>query len=269
MPPAHQDPHRGYRRLTGSQAGEVAFQLVQAQSDLHIVASALPDVDLAALASQSLRAARSMIQTAIDLDPAFQPALTPLRAAEGAPALIQAMCEAATLCGVGPMAAVAGVVAEHVARALAAAGCRTALVENGGDLFLLADTPRVVAVLPDPSRLTSQTHQGQRDEKKAGLGLALAPDDLPCSICSSSATIGHSLSFGRAELVAVRSPSAAMADAAATALANRLRSGQDIPAVLRHAQTLAELPPPMRVEGVLAVCQGRIGAWGKVELTGC
>lgn len=256
MSAIHADPHRGYRHLTACQAGETAFQVVQAQSDLQIVAQELPGVDLVALASEALRQVRAMVQTAMALEPRFQTALEPLPGPAGAPPPVQAMCQAAALCGVGPMAAVAGVVAEHVARALAAAGCRTALVENGGDLFLMADSPRVVAALPDPS--------GQ-----ARLGLLLQPGDLPCSLCSSSATIGHSLSFGKAELVVVRSPAAAMADAAATALCNRLRSGKDIPAVLRHAQTLATLPPPLRVEGVLAVCQGRIGVWGKMELCGC
>lgn len=247
---------RGYRRLTTSQAEEVTFQIVQRESDLHITCQARAEIDVREVASSALRQARSTLQMAITLDPAFQTSLTPLKGPEQGSAFLKAMCAAAELCGVGPMATVAGHVAEHVATALLEAGCSSAVVENGGDIFVASPGPRMVGIMGNPS-------QGPT------LCLALNPEDMPCSICSSSATIGHSLSFGKAELVAVRSPSGAMADAAATALANILHTPADIPAVLVQAQSWARLPPPLRLDGVFAICQGKLGIWGKMELAAC
>jgi uncharacterized protein len=99
-------------------------------------------------------------------------------------------------------------------------------------------------------------------ENGVGLGLRLAPDDFPCSLCSSSGTIGHSLSFGQADLIAVRSRDAALADAAATALANLLHAPEDMPLVMRQAEALAE----HGLDGVFAQCRDQVGVWGRMDL---
>ena len=82
------------------------------------------------------------------------------------------------------------------------------------------------------------------------------------SLCASSATIGHSLSLGRGDLAVVRARDASLADAAATALGNRLRHAGDVEAALAWAEGMAEVG----VEGAFVQCVGRLGLWGKIEL---
>jgi hypothetical protein len=158
------------------------------------------------------------------------------------------MYAAAALANVGPMAAVAGTMAQLVAEDLGEY-CSEVLVENGGDLYLISTRERVVGLLAKPL-------EGVR------LGLRLTPEDFPVSLCASSASIGHSLSLGAADLVVVRSASGSVADAFATALANRLKTAGDVQAVLdAAAQHQAD-----GVDGVFVQAGDQIGAWGRMEL---
>ena len=85
----------------------------------------------------------------------------------------------------------------------------------------------------------------------------------PLALCASSATIGHSLSFGQGELVLVRSPDGALADALATALCNRLQGPGDVKAVVGYARRFVK----HGLTGIFAQCGGAIGVWGDMELT--
>ncbi|MDP3427403.1 MAG: UPF0280 family protein, partial [Humidesulfovibrio sp.] len=123
------------------------------------------------------------------------------------------------------------------------------IVENGGDISLHSTRERLVALLGDP-------------KGGARLGLRLKKGDFPVSLCASSATIGPSLSLGQGELVVVRSKSGAFADAAATALANLIDSGDDLDLVLKSARKMA----PLGLEGVFAQAGGKLAVWGKMEL---
>jgi hypothetical protein len=123
------------------------------------------------------------------------------------------------------------------------------LVENGGDTYLYSTRERVVGLLARPLEGVS-------------LGLRLTPRDFPVSLCASSATIGHSLSFGTAEVVVVRSKSGAVADAVATALGNLIKSPEYLKAAVDAAQVLR----PRGVEGFFAQCGEQIAVWGKMEL---
>ncbi|MDD4953205.1 MAG: UPF0280 family protein, partial [Desulfovibrionaceae bacterium] len=167
---------------------------------------------------------------------------------ESAPALARAMAAAAAACGVGPMAAVAGAIAQAVVERFAGLSPNL-LVENGGDIFMRSTRGRTVALLAEPG-------------SGARLGLRLEARDFPLSLCSSSGTIGHSLSLGQGDLVAVRAKDAAFADAAATALANELGAASDLEAVVALARLLA----PKGLDGVFAQCRGRLAVWGRMEL---
>jgi hypothetical protein len=232
---------RNYRARTPDLT---TFQVVIEESDLWIAAHQ----DLSAMAATEVRRLRGQIQAWAELHPEFYSALTPLPCPQRAPAIVRRMYHAAEATGVGPMAAVAGAIAQAVAEALHRESPEV-LVENGGDNYLISRTERVVGILDDPAA-------GMR------LGLRLAPHDFPCALCASSARIGHSLSFGDADLVVVRAADAALADAAATALANRVHSPRHVERALALAQEWEQIG----IDGVLIRCGEMLGAWGNLEL---
>ncbi|WP_462326772.1 UPF0280 family protein [Desulfobaculum sp.] len=243
--PRHTSTHRAYRSGVRARDGEAAFQVVVEETDLFLVAGQ----DLAPQALDAVHDLRGQLKAWMTLQPEFAASLTPVPVPETAPDIIQRMAHAASLCGVGPMAAVAGTVSQMVAERLAPLS-RDILVENGGDLYMRSSRPRTCAILSDPSG-------------EASIGLALGADDFPLSLCASSATIGHSLSLGSGDLVVVRSANASLADAAATALCNILRDKRDLKRVTDIAQSLRK----HGVDGVFAQCGGSITVWGDMELT--
>lgn len=237
-------PHRAYREAIRPQAGEVTFQVVLEHTDLFVTA----ERDLAEPMLELVRRLRGELKSFMLLTPGFRESLLPVPAPDSAPLVARLMAQAAAAVNVGPMAAVAGTFAQLVADHFAGQSPNI-LVENGGDIFLHSTKPRVVALLGDP-------------ESGARLGLKLSRQDFPVSLCASSAFIGPSLSLGQGELVVVRSRSGALADAAATALANLIDTGDDLDLVLARARKLA----PLGLEGVFVQAGGRLGVWGKMEL---
>lgn len=277
-------PLRHYREETKAQ-GETHFQVLIEESDLWITA---PDcirdavggnISAKHAAADCVNLLRGQIKAWIALHPEFAASLVPVPVPASAPEIVRRMAAGATLLGVGPMAAVAGTIAQIVAERLAAgcaetgesAGTRAGanfetkfdagkesgagkvgsadvLVENGGDIFMYSTKERTVALLADP-------------KENARIGLRIAADDFPLAICSSSATIGHSLSFGCGELVSVRAQDAAVADAAATAFCNMLKTPADVARVCDRAAALAP-----HIDGVFAQCCGKIAVWGAMEL---
>ncbi|TVQ97427.1 MAG: UPF0280 family protein [Desulfovibrionales bacterium] len=244
----HTSPWRTYRRRTLPGTDEVGFQVVVEQTDLWVVAQR----DVRREVLQAVNTCRGLLQTHISRQPEFATSLVPISVSSRAAGIVQDMARAARICGVGPMAAVAGAMAQWVVTWMDE-HCpevgSTLLVENGGDLFLRSARERIIGLLAFP-------------EGDAGLGLRIGVNDFPCSFCSSSATIGHSLSFGQADLMAARSQSAALADAAATALANLLRTPKDMPLVMERAAALAQYG----LDGVFAQCGEQVGVWGDMDL---
>jgi hypothetical protein len=157
------------------------------------------------------------------------------------------MIRAGNAAGVGPMAAVAGAVAEGVGRCLLEHS-RQVVVENGGDIFLKTGRPAVVGLFAGHSPLSM----------KIGIRLAETGDGI--GVCTSSGTVGHSLSTGRADAVCVVAHSCALADAAATAIANRIHAPDGIEPAVSFGRSIAG------VLGIVAVCGREMGAWGQVEL---
>ena len=125
--------------------------------------------------------------------------------------------EAADKVDVGPMAAVAGAIAEHVGKELLPFS-REVIVENGGDIFLRIIKARSIGV-----------YAGETSPFSGKIGLEISPEQTPLGICASSGTVGHSLSFGGSDACIVLSHSTALADAAATAIANLIGYADDIP----------------------------------------
>jgi len=221
------------------------FHVQVEQTDLWVRA----DTDLSGRTHDLVLTYRRQILHYSRTVPAFLTALTPLPEDPLAPDIVQRMLHAAQKAQVGPMAAVAGAIAQAVAEGLRPY-TRSMIVENGGDCYAAADEDLVVAIYP-----------GENSPFRDRLALKLSAQDLPVAVCTSSGTLGHSLSFGRADAATILSEDAALADACATALGNRIRREEDLEPALAWVQSVPG------VLGALAVCGDRLAAWGRIELT--
>ena len=199
-------------------------------------------------AEKLLVAARRHIETAIARTPALAHSLSPIPPPPGAPPIVLEMVRAAQAFGVGPMAAVAGAVAQFVGQGLLQ-WSPDVIVENGGDIFMKLDRPAEIGL-----------YAGEHSPFSGTIHLRIAPDGAPRGVCTSSGTVGHSLSFGRADAVVALADSAPRADAAATAVANRVASPDDLEKTLNRENARGLL------QGLLIVCGERIGAFGQIEI---
>ncbi|WMW65579.1 UPF0280 family protein [Nitratidesulfovibrio liaohensis] len=253
VPTVHTDHVRGYRKRTARHPDEVVFQVVVEETDLWVTTSAghpgqpvqpdLPD-QIAAYVTEL----RGQIKAWMLLVPDFRTSLVPVPTPASAPEVARRMAHGADIAGVGPFAAVAGTVAQMVAERFAPVS-PDIIVENGGDIYICSQRDRVVGLLPDPA-------SGEM------IGVVVKAADCPVSLCSSSATIGHSLSLGVGDIAAVRARDASLADAAATLFGNMLQGPDDVARVTERAAAMAHLG----IEGVYAQCGGRVGIWGNMEL---
>ena len=237
---AHRE--RTYRRLM-TDPELAAFRVVVKETDLLIHArTPLPEA-----ARELILTCRGHIERTIAEHPDFARTLSPWRAGGWAPAIVREMAGAGQKAGVGPMAAVAGAVAEFVGRGLLDLS-DAVMVENGGDLFIRKPGPVTVGIYAGDSPLSLE------------VGVRLDPGDGPVSVCTSSGTVGHSLSMGRSDAVCVVSASASLADAVATAAGNLIQSPGDIRRAVDFARAIGG------VAGVVAVARDRIAAWGDLEV---
>jgi len=233
---------RAYRRLA-SVAHLQSFQVTVQETDLMVQA----EQDLAALCREEVLTQRGYIEQYIKRFPEFLHTLTPWYNDEPAPEIIRRMIRAGQAAGVGPMAAVAGAVAEAVGEALRRQS-KEVVVENGGDIYLVLERPLTIGLYAGKSPLSLRT------------GLRLDPGGKPLSACTSSGTIGHSLSMGHADAACVVARQCALADAAATAVANRIADARDIPDAIQFARSIEG------VQGVAVICDDRLGLWGNLRL---
>ena len=221
----------------------VDFRVAVRETDLYLRAAS----DLHRKAHRLVLKHRDGIEKYIARHPDFLASLEPVEVESPAPKIVRAMADAARLCGVGPMAAVAGAIAEYVGEELLEFSPEI-VVENGGDIYLKSLRRRTIGVFAGGSPLTGK------------LGLELKPEDTPLGICTSSGTVGHSLSFGKADAVIVLADSATLADAAATAIGNRVSEVTDIVKGIEFAQGIGQL------RGVVIIKDDSLGVWGAVKL---
>ncbi len=234
---------RKYRNLLLDH-GLVSFQVMVKETDLYIKAAR----NLAEPARQSVLRYRHQLESYIHLHPSFLHALTPWPRDDFAAPIIQNMIRAGQGAGVGPMAAVAGAMAEAVGRDLLK-DTSEVIIENGGDIFLHSSKQIPIGIFAGKSPLSLR------------VGLLAPVSEDPWGVCTSSGTVGPSLSFGRADAVCILSPSAALADAAATAVGNRVRSFADLGRGLDQAKEIEG------VVGAVIIVGDKLAAWGEIELT--
>jgi len=192
-----------------------------------------------------LLAERRDIEEQIAIDPLFRHSLLPLPI-RSQKKVVQSMADSAALAGVGPFAAVAGAIADRIGQGLAELE-DDVVVENGGDVYVrAASKPVNVAIFAGDSGFSKK------------LAFRVLPSSAPLGICTSSGTVGHSLSFGDADAATIIADSASLADAVATATCNRVHCDADIEAALKFALGVPG------VHGALIIRKEKIGIAGKL-----
>jgi hypothetical protein len=222
----------------------VKFEVMVKETDLLIRAES----DLSREARESVLKYRHQLETYIAMKPEFEKSLVPLKDDPYASEIVQEMIQTSQRAHVGPMAAVAGAIAEFVSKDLLTLS-KEVIVENGGDIYLATSKERTIGIYAGDSPLSLK------------LGISIRPEESPLSICTSSGTVGHSLSFGKADAVCILSKSGALADAAATAVGNIVRKKKDIELGLQRGKEIEG------VLGTLIIIGEKMGVWGNIKLT--
>ncbi|MDD1720580.1 MAG: UPF0280 family protein [Euryarchaeota archaeon] len=211
------------------------FQLKQ--TVVTIVADTVDEIERA---KEAIRSHRRQLEYFIGLNPFFRYALEPFDDYVGTPPeIVRRMMAAAGATGVGPMAAVAGVIADLAVEAMVRAGASYAVVDNGGDIALSTDREVIVGIYAGDSAFSN-------------LGFKVSPTPF-CGICTSSATVGPSISFGTADVACVVAQTACLADAAASALGNMSAHPHEAFEALKNIRG---------VDGALLIVRDKLATWG-------
>ncbi|MDD4980514.1 MAG: UPF0280 family protein [Candidatus Omnitrophica bacterium] len=235
---------RFYRDWVNSKSLYLSHIVVE-ETDLQIFSNKILDKDFV---KNKINSYRRDIEGYIAKDRRFLTTLKPIAVELHAAPIVKKMAEAACLANVGPMAAVAGAIAEFLGRGLLRKGYKDIIIENGGDIFLAVRKNYRIGI-----------YAGESFRLSKGLKLKIRPEDTPLGVCTSSGSVGHSLSFGLADAVTILSKNASLADAAATAVANRVKSAQDLQKAVDFAKSIKG------VSGVVIIIKGCLASWGRVE----
>jgi uncharacterized protein len=233
---------RTYRRwIKGTDL--ISFNVIIKETDLYIRTT----VNLKSKALRLVQKYRESLERYIARNPLLLTTLEPFTVAADAPLIVKAMADATAKVKVGPMAAVAGAIAEFVGEELSAFSSDI-IIENGGDIYLRSTKKRIIGIYAGSSPLSGK------------VGLEIEPAETPIGVCTSSGTVGHSLSFGKADAAVVIAKSATLADAAATALGNIIKEPADISKGIAFAQSVPE------IKGVLIIIGDKMGIWGEIKI---
>ncbi len=232
---------RFYRSWTAGNGLE-SFRAVSGESDLQIYAKKF----LRKEAMAALEDIRARLRDHIARHPVFLRSMVPVETGTNDP-FLRSMEESGKLWNTGPMASVAGAIANEVGRLLSEHSSAV-IVENGGDVWARSPVPLEFLVYP-----------GEDTPFSAGIPFTVGSVE-GVSVCTSSGKVGPSFSMGRADSVTVIHRSGAVADAAATAIANRIRGARDITPVVES------IAASRKLLGILAVCGESMGIWGDIKL---
>lgn len=231
--------YRGYMKAQDL----VSFNITEFESDLQVFAK----INLEKEARHALQKYRNQLIEYIKKDPDFYTSLKPVDPKTYAPEIAAAMCHAAKAANVGPMAAVAGAICKYVSLSLLRHSDEI-IIENGGDIFMKTKKDRRILIYAGDSPFSNN------------IGLLLPGNNEEYGVCTSSGTVGHSLSFGKADAVVVLAKDSILADAAATATGNAVKSEKDIEKGIEKAMSIPG------VEGVLIIIGDKMGAFGSVNI---
>jgi ApbE superfamily uncharacterized protein (UPF0280 family) len=233
---------RTYRNLIGSSRLQ-AFTVVVQETDLCVHAK----TNLEEITKELVLQYRGYLEAYIRDNPDFAETLQPWRLNSPAPNIVDTMVKAGEKAGVGPMASVAGAIAESIGRDLLG-HTDEVIVENGGDVFLKTNEPVTIGIYAGNSPLSLK------------LGLRVDSSKAPSAVCTSSGTVGHSLSLGEADAVCVVSDSCSLADAAATSIGNLVQTKRDIKQAIDTGKLIKG------IKGLAVILDDDIGLWGELDL---
>lgn len=194
------------------------------------------------IAKEAMVHARQEIELCIASDPFFATTLDPYSPTSES-TVVRRMSNAAWCAGVGPMASVAGSIAWAGVEAMHDAGAVFGIIDNGGDIALISDRTVKIGLYAGNSPISGH------------LAFSIPPKPDVYGICTSSSSVGPSISFGSADSVTVFSSNVALADAWATSLCNQV-TGPDDP-------VFASLEGS-GVDGVFIVLKGQVFWWGDI-----
>lgn len=197
-------------------------------------------------AKESIKLHRKQLENYVKTNAKFLISLEPVQIPTE-PLIAKLMAEAAEKAGVGPMAAVAGVIADLAVKDILSMGCKVAVVENGGEISAMSNEPIDIAVAAGEEPLS----------RRFGFRL----EDFPAGVATSSGRFSHALSFGDAEAATVFCADAGLADAASTAVGNLVK-GEDPEAAIQNGIKKANSIKGVR--GVLILYKGSVGTAGKI-----
>lgn len=232
---------RSYRRLVHGRL--TPMRITVQETDLSVYSQGLRADEI----KDAVIVQRGYLENYIRCFPAFAQTLAPWQEDALAPPIVQDMIRAARLAGVGPMAAVAGAIAERVGADLLR-WTDEIIIENGGDIYIKSAHPLTVGVFAGHSPLSMK------------VGIEIDAAEKPQAVCTSSGSVGPSLSKGRADAVCVVGPACSVADAAATAIANRVSTARDVQPAIQWGRTIEG------VEGILVIMTRKVGMWGRIRV---
>jgi len=213
------------------------------ESQCNIISDKLEGIEAA---KEEIKHQRALLSKYISEHPKFAWTLKPTSIPE-TPLVANLMATAAKKANVGPMAAVAGVIADLAVNSILRQNCSVAVVEDGGEISAVSDEAIDVALAAGNERLS----------KKFGFRLT----DFPIGMATSSGRFSHAFSFGDAEAATIFCKDAGLADAVATATCNVVK-GEDEQAAIENGISVAK--EVAGVEGVLILYKGCTGTWGKI-----
>ncbi|MEG1736615.1 MAG: UPF0280 family protein [Odoribacter sp.] len=207
------------------------------------------DQRIVTFTTENLRCLRTEMDGWIGQHTEYAKALIPCSADTDAPEIFREMSAVAEKSHIGPMSAVAGAVAKHIGEAIQKHfDIGEIIIENGGDIYANFSQPLDIAVFAGTSPLSEK------------VGLQVKADGFPLGICTSSGTVGPSLSFGKADAVMIICHDALLADTYATAFANLIQTKEDIypciEKIRQHSDILA----------AIAIKEDQIGICGEYNL---
>jgi ApbE superfamily uncharacterized protein (UPF0280 family) len=224
-------------------SGLISYNVIVKETDLQIYS----EKNLSREVLKLVLKYRSEIERYIEKNPDFLRNLKPLRYDKKEPEIVQEMLKETKKVKVGPMAAVAGAIADFVGREILG-HTKEIIIENGGDIFLRIVKPKKIGIWC-----------GERSKFKNKIVFEIDPEDTPLGICTSSAKVGPSLSFGNTDAATVITETATLADACATAVGNIVKKEEDIKKGIEFSKKVPG------VKGVIIIIGDKMACWGKMR----
>jgi ApbE superfamily uncharacterized protein (UPF0280 family) len=234
--------HRSYRDWTKSD-DLVSFEIKVFETDLLIFC----DKMLRDIAEKVVYEHRRELLDYMDRNFSFKDSLEPIDMDDSAPEIVKDMIKKSAVAGVGPMAGIAGAIAEYTGKMLLE-HCSQVIVENGGDIFIKSDKGRRLSIFAGASPLSGR------------INLRIDPHKTPLGICTSSGKVGHSKSFGIADAATIIARDTVLADCVATQAGNLVKNPDDLKIAIDYAKSFDG------ITGALVIVGDKLATWGDIEL---